>query len=82
MSRVTICANCLTTFPSRYASPGLQIGGEYGDQRDPSTHNIDICGDCTVALEAGDFATIHARYRSERHIAVGVKAEIETESDA
>lgn len=75
MSRTAICANCLATFPARYVA-GLQIGGEYGSQRDPSTHNIDACEDCAKALMLGDLATIHSRYRNQRTIAVGENGEV------
>lgn len=75
MSKVTICANCLDSFPGKYHTAGYRVGAEYGSQRDPEYHTVDLCQACITALESGDFAALHARYRSERSYTVGPNAQ-------
>lgn len=70
--RIMLCVNCLEnvqrTVTPVYWSPGTQIGGDYGSQRDPEHDSIDLCKKCEDALRKGDMRTIHDRYREERNV--------------
>ena len=66
--RLTLCLNCLES-----GAVAVQIGHEYGSQRDPSWDSVDLCPICKQALKAGDFETIAKRYTKERTISVGAQ---------
>jgi hypothetical protein len=49
----------------------VPVGPERGHQQDPYRDSVTLCLPCGDALLAGDFRTLHARFRTTRTVAVG-----------
>ena len=61
---MNLCGNCLEVGEHK----PLDVGPDKGTQRDPYRNRVVLCEPCATALLAGDFATLHARYRAERAV--------------
>lgn len=60
---LSLCNNCL-----KVDAESVPIGHDKGGQRDPYRDIVWLCPECSAALHAGDFATLHERYESERTV--------------